>query len=95
MPTIGEQSWQWEVEDEEWQELAERLNPTHLEVLHALKAGPNRSELRQIAEKAGSMPALLLDEINDAAMDTIGDLLIDGEAIADDYIDMLETLKSV
>lgn len=95
MPTVGEQLWQWEVEDEEWQELAERLNPTHLEVLHALKAGPNRSELQQIAEKAGSMPALLLDEINDAAMDTIGDLLIDGEAIADDYIDMLETLKSV
>lgn len=95
MPTIGEQSWQWEVEDEEWQELAERLNPTHLEVLHALKTGPNRSELQQIAQKAGSMPALLLDEINEAAMDTIGDLLIDGEAIADDYIDMLETLKSV
>lgn len=95
MPIVGEQSWQWEVEDEEWQELAERLNPIHLEVLHALKAGPNRSELQQIAEKAGSMPALLLDEINEAAMDTIGDLLIDGEAIADDYIDMLETLKSV
>ncbi|MBX4151523.1 TerB N-terminal domain-containing protein [Paenibacillus lautus] len=95
MPTVGEQSWQWEVEDEEWQELAERLNPTHLEVLHALKAGPNRSELQQIAERAGSMPALLLDEINEAAMDTIGDLLIDGETIADDYIDMLETLKSV
>ncbi|MGG4340468.1 TerB N-terminal domain-containing protein [Paenibacillus lautus] len=95
MPTVGEQSWQWEVEDEEWQELAERLNPIHLEVLHALRAGPNRSELQQIAEKAGSMPALLLDEINETAMDTIGDLLIDGEAIADDYIDMLETLKSV
>ena len=73
-----------------------RASQSHpLEVLHALKAGPNRSELQQIAEKAGSMPALLLDEINDAAMDTIGDLLIDGEAIADDYIDMLETLKSV
>ncbi|MGG4106605.1 TerB N-terminal domain-containing protein [Paenibacillus lautus] len=95
MPTAGELSWQWEVEDEEWQELAERLNPIHLEVLHALKAGPNRPGLQQIAEKAGSMPALLLDEINEAAMDTIGDLLIDGEAIADDYIDMLETLKSV
>lgn len=95
MHTVGEQSWQWEVEDEEWQELAERLNPTHLEVLHALKAGLNRSELQQIAEKAGSMPALLLDEINEVAMDTIGDLLIDGEAIANDYIDMLETLKSV
>ncbi|MFE0559085.1 TerB N-terminal domain-containing protein [Paenibacillus sp. NPDC058910] len=95
MPTVGERSWQWEVEDEEWQELAERLNPIHLEVLHALKAGANRPRLQQIAEKAGSMPALLLDEINEAAMDTIGDLLIDGEAIADDYIDMLETLKSV
>ncbi|MGG4095445.1 TerB N-terminal domain-containing protein [Paenibacillus lautus] len=95
MPTVGERSWQWEVEDEEWEELAERLNPIHLEVLHALKAGPNRPRLQQIAEKAGSMPALLLDEINEAAMDTIGDLLIDGEAIADDYIDMLETLKSV
>ncbi|MGE7828396.1 TerB N-terminal domain-containing protein [Paenibacillus sp. NPDC093718] len=94
MPTVGEQSWQWEVEDEEWEELAERLNPIHLEVLHALKAGPNRPGLQQIAEKAGSMPALLLDEINEAAMDTIGDLLIDGETIADDYIDMLETLKS-
>lgn len=95
MPTVGERSWQWEVEDEEWQELAERLNPIHLEVLHALKVGSNRLGLQQIAEKAGSMPALLLDEINEAAMDTIGDLLIDGEAIADDYIDMLETLKSV
>ncbi|MEC0254559.1 TerB N-terminal domain-containing protein [Paenibacillus lautus] len=95
MPTTGEQSWQWEVEDEEWQELAERLNPIHLEVLHTLKAGPNRSGLQQIADKAGSMPALLLDEINEAAMDTIGDLLIDGETIADEYIDMLETLESV
>ncbi|MBT2764366.1 TerB N-terminal domain-containing protein [Paenibacillus sp. ISL-20] len=95
MPIAGEQSWQWEVEDEEWQELAERLNPIHLEVLHSLKTGPNRPGLQQIAEKAGSMPALLLDEINEAAMDTIGDLLIDGEAIADDYIDMLETLKPV
>ena len=66
----------------------------HLEVLHALKSGPNRQQLQRIAEQAGSMPALLLDEINEAAMDTVGDLLIDGESIADDYIEMLETLKS-
>ncbi|KOP65554.1 hypothetical protein AMS62_10060 [Bacillus sp. FJAT-18019] len=93
--TLGEQPWQWEVEDEEWQMLAERLNPLYLEVLHALKTGANRSELQRIAERAGSMPALLLDEINEAAMDTIGDLLIDGESIVDDYIEMLDTLKSV
>ncbi|MGG3280176.1 TerB N-terminal domain-containing protein [Paenibacillus solani] len=92
---LGEQEWQWEVEDEEWQMLAERLSPLHLEVLHALKAGTNRSEMQRIAERAGSMPALLLDEINEAAMDTIGDLLIDGESIVDDYIEMLDTLKNV
>jgi len=93
--TLGEQAWQWDVEDEEWQMLAERLDPLHLEVLHALKTGANRSELQRIAERAGSMPALLLDEINEAAMDTIGDLLVDGESIADDYIEMLDTLKTV
>lgn len=92
---LREQEWQWEVEDEEWQMLVERIKPLHLEVLHALKAGANRSELQRIAERAGSMPALLLDEINEAAMDTIGDLLIDGESVVDDYIDMLDTLKSV
>jgi hypothetical protein len=86
--------WNTDGLDEEWQELGERLTPLHLEVLHALKSGPNRQQLQRIAEQAGSMPALLLDEINEAAMDTVGDLLIDGESIADDYIEMLETLKS-
>lgn len=86
--------WNTDGLGEEWQELGERLTPLHLEVLHALKSGPNRQQLQRIAEQAGSMPALLLDEINEAAMDTVGDLLIDGESIADDYIEMLETLKS-
>lgn len=86
--------WNTDGLDEEWQEFGERLTPLHLEVLHALKSGPNRQQLQRIAEQAGSMPALLLDEINEAAMDTVGDLLIDGESIADDYIEMLETLKS-
>ncbi|AYB46997.1 TerB N-terminal domain-containing protein [Paenibacillus lautus] len=86
--------WNTDGLDEEWQELGERLTPLHLEVLHALKSGPNRQQLQRIAEQAGSMPALLLDEINEAAMDTVGDLLIAGESIADDYIEMLETLKS-
>ncbi|MCM3260830.1 TerB N-terminal domain-containing protein [Paenibacillus lautus] len=100
VPAAGKSSegavvWNTDGLDEEWQELGERLKLIHLEVLHALKSGPNRTQLQRIAEQAGSMPALLLDEINEAAMDTVGDLLIDGESIADDYIDMLETLKSV
>lgn len=92
--SAGTLTWNTAGLDEEWQELADRLNPLHLEVMYALKAGANRMELQRVAELAGSMPALLLDEINEAAMDTIGDLLIDGESIAEDYIDMLETLKS-
>ncbi|MFK4165697.1 TerB N-terminal domain-containing protein [Paenibacillus lautus] len=100
VPAAGKSSegavvWNTDGLDEDWQELGERLNLIHLEVLHALKSGSNRTQLQRIAEQAGSMPALLLDEINEAAMDTVGDLLIDGDSIADDYIDMLETLKSV
>lgn len=89
------QAWQWDVEDEDWQQLAERLTPVHMEILHALKAGPNSAALQPIAERAGSMPALLLDEINEAAMDTIGDLLIDGESIAEEYIDKMDALKRI
>ncbi|MEK3783218.1 TerB N-terminal domain-containing protein [Paenibacillus sp. FSL R5-0810] len=89
------QAWQWDVEDDDWQQLAERLTPVHMEILHVLKAGPNSAALQPIAERAGSMPALLLDEINEAAMDTIGDLLIDGESIAEEYIDKMDALKRI
>lgn len=51
------------------------------------------SELERIAEKHGSMPALLIDEINQAAMETIGDLMIDGDDVAEEYSGYLEALK--
>ncbi|MMZ64137.1 hypothetical protein D1872_264380 [compost metagenome] len=39
----------------------------------------------RIAERAGSMPELLLDEINEIAMEEIGDLLVDGAEIPEEY----------
>lgn len=84
--------WHTELLDEEWRELAVQLSPLHLEVLYALKSGPDMTALQAAAEGAGSMPALLIDEINEAAMETIGDLLIDGETLVDEYITMLDQL---
>ncbi|MFC7679151.1 TerB N-terminal domain-containing protein [Paenibacillus sp. GCM10028914] len=85
--------WDTDALDEEWRELAALLKFEHLEVLYALKTGPDLAALHAAAERAGSMPALLIDEINEAAMETIGDLLIDGETIVDEYIMMLDPLK--
>lgn len=92
-PAFGSLKWHTEELDEAWQELAGRLNGTHLEMLHALRHGGDHHTLQAVAEQAGSMPELLIDEINEAAMDIIGDLLIDGDAVLDDYIDMLDWIK--
>lgn len=84
--------WDTSALDEEWQELAERLEPVHLQMLFAIKNGPDLKAMQQAADLAGSMPELLLDQINDAAMDTIGDLLLDGDVLADEYIEVFDTL---
>jgi hypothetical protein len=73
--------------------LAERLQPHHHEVLFALKQGQGISEIQRIAERVGTMPELLLDEINDAAMETIGDLLIDNNAIIEEYLPLFDQLR--
>jgi hypothetical protein len=48
--------------------------------------------VNRLAAAAGTMPELLFDEINELAMDLLGDLLIDGERITDEYIPMLHYL---
>ncbi|UNK18695.1 TerB N-terminal domain-containing protein [Paenibacillus sp. N3/727] len=92
--TLPDVSINWDTKnlDSEWRELAEQLTPAHLEALYALKVGSDLAMLQAAAERAGSMPALLIDEINDTAMETIGDLLIDGETLVDEYIAMLDQL---
>jgi hypothetical protein len=82
---------EWDVSGlpEEWILFADTLNETQLEALYILKQGQGLSGLLDIANEAGTMPELLLDDINEIAMDTIGDLIIDGEGLTEDYVPMM------
>ncbi|MNP48978.1 hypothetical protein D3C76_1431330 [compost metagenome] len=51
------------------------------------------AQLERVAETYGTMPELIIDDINSLAMETIGDLVIDGDRIADEYMDYFENLK--
>lgn len=91
-------SLQWEADfsadlDEEWLQFSEMLSPQHVQAIHALLGVNPDTELMRVAGQYGTMPALLLDEINDVAMETIGDLLIDGDRIVSDYMNLFEHVK--
>ncbi|AOZ92524.1 TerB N-terminal domain-containing protein [Paenibacillus crassostreae] len=94
IPSINESSIHWDITGlpEEWKDFADALNSSHLEVLYVLKQGQRLSALQDIANEAGTMPELLTDDINEIAMDTIGDLIIDGEEITEEYIPMLSQI---
>lgn len=79
--------------DEEWLLFAKELSPQQVQTIHVLLGASPDTELMRLAEQYGTMPTLLLDEINDVAMETIGDLLIDGDRIVPDYIDVFEHVK--
>ncbi|WP_178024113.1 TerB N-terminal domain-containing protein [uncultured Paenibacillus sp.] len=70
---------------EEWQELFASLTSAQAQMLAALLREQSAAERQTIAEQAGSMPELLIDEINGLGMELIGDLLIDGDEVLDDY----------
>ncbi|CAH8242895.1 hypothetical protein WJ0W_000104 [Paenibacillus melissococcoides] len=78
--------------DEEWIQFDRMLAPVHRLALRAMLAGEEHRSLLKLAEAHGTMAELLIDEINAASMDTIGDLIIDGDEIADDYLPMIEKL---
>ncbi|MGG4392978.1 TerB N-terminal domain-containing protein [Paenibacillus thiaminolyticus] len=78
--------------DEEWAQFDRSLEPVHRQALQALLAGEEHHSLVKLAEAHGTMAELLIDEINAASMDAVGDLIIDGDAIADDYLPMIEKL---
>lgn len=96
--TSGEQPdyyfvWNTDNMDEEWQDLAERLSSDQLEVLYIFKNHKSSGELQAIASRTGSMPELIIEEINEISMEIIGDILIDGEEITEEYLEVLETLS--
>lgn len=76
--------------DEDWIVLAESLQPVHIQLLQQLVRDASADALYELAGVYGSMPELLIEEINTAAMDSIGDLVIDGDAIVDEYRTIVE-----
>lgn len=79
--------------DEEWSLFAASLNDYHIEALYALKSAFPQAELARVADTYGTMAELVIDEINDIAMESIGDLVIDGDQIVPDYAEFFEILK--
>lgn len=89
----GSAAWDTSGLDEEWARFAEMLAPYQLEALRVLTGSTPNADLNQVADRHGTMPGLIIDEINDLAMETIGDLVIDGDRIAQEYMDCFENLK--
>ncbi|RUT46588.1 hypothetical protein EJP82_12120 [Paenibacillus anaericanus] len=69
----------------EWREMFVRLSAGHMDMLSAMLEGKSATVRQGIAEQTGSMPELMLDEINELSMEWIGDLLIDGDEILEEY----------
>lgn len=69
---------QFEPIPNEWIKFATRLNKPELQVLKAIiqQSDPSAA-IKKIAEENITMPELLIDAINECALDTIGDLIIE------------------
>ncbi len=78
-----EAAWEIALEeaDEEWKAFFAQTDP---ELLGSLMEG--MEAFRACVKKRGEMPEPCLEEINNAAMDTIGDLLVTQDGIAEEYL---------
>ena len=64
--------------DDEWQAFAAQLTAAHMAVLTAvLDHQLSETTLRHIAAQHNTMPALLLDSLNELAQDNIGDIVLE------------------
>lgn len=65
----------------EWTEFMEKLQNHEKQVLRAIAFTENaNATIKKIAEEHVTMPALLIDAINELAHDTVGDLIIEPES---------------
>lgn len=85
-----------------WEAIPEGLEPewltffadADLDALGAVLEGNGALEV--LASVRNALPDLMIDALNAAAMETIGDLLVDGNAIAEDYLAIVtEHLRKV
>jgi hypothetical protein len=76
----------------EWEQFANALSPLHRDALVALMDQDGRQAIHKLAAANGTMSELLIDELNEIAMDILGDLIIDGEEIAEEHLSMLRNI---
>ncbi|MCU0552447.1 MAG: hypothetical protein MUC48_24210 [Leptolyngbya sp. Prado105] len=83
----------------EWHDFLNRLPQSELEALSAIVTQPNPNAiLKQIAEMTLTMPELLIDSINEKAIETIGDFVIDptpnssAPVVAPEYLEIVKKL---
>lgn len=80
-------------EEGNWTALAAALSPLQLDALLALAEEDGLTKVQKLAADGGSMAELLFDEINELAMEYVGDLVIDSEELTEECITMLHYLK--
>lgn len=84
----------------DWAELKAKLSPEHFKVLRALieEADPNDTVI-EIAGESGTMPEVLIDLINEAALDTLGDIIIDTSSglvsVEEEDLEMVQKLVAM
>jgi chromosome segregation ATPase len=81
----------------EWVDFINQLPQSELEALSAIVTQPNPNAiLKQIAEMNLTMPELLIDSLNERAIETVGDLIIETTAnaptVAPEYLDIIKAL---
>ncbi len=76
----------------EWEKLAVALSPLQREALLTLLNEDGMLALNKLAAANGTISELLINEINEIAMDILGDLLIAGEELTEEYIPMLRNI---
>lgn len=75
----------------EWQNFREKISQDHIEILIAIATQENpQTTIKKIAEKNITMPSLLIDDINEIAHNTLGEIIIETNneiaKIADEYL---------
>lgn len=78
--------------DTGWEQFVNALSPLQREALRSFLDEDGKEILQKLANANGTMPELLIDELNDIAMDMLGDLIIDGDEITEEHISILRNI---
>jgi len=87
-PVISAGNTKFENLDSDWQDLANSLTPDNILFLRAMLDGAEREFCRE----RDIMPQTMIEEINGEALLAIGDVIIEGGAVLEDYAEQARAL---